>query len=143
MRQTVAFNRRTVKMEWMGEGLKFKGAGTEPESPSIVVDGDSEEGPSPMLALLLAVGGCSGADVVHILKKMRQLPTIVEITVSGTRREEEPRRFTGLHLTYRVGGDGVDRGKIEQAVSLSVEKYCSVIHSLAPDVAVGYDIELA
>ena len=143
MRHTAASNRRTVKMAWLGEGLKFRGAGTEPESPSIVVDGDSAEGPSPMLALLMAAGGCSGADVVHILKKMRQQPTTLEITVSGIRREEEPRRFTGLHMTFRVSGDGLDREKIEHAVSLSIEKYCSVIHSLAPDITVVYDIELA
>ena len=143
MRQTVASDRRTVKMEWMGEGLRFKGAGTEPESPYIVLDGDSEEGPSPMLALLLAAGGCSGADVVHILKKMRTPPATLEITVSGIRREEQPRRFMDLHLAFRVTGDGLDRDKIEHAVSLSIEKYCSVIHSLAPDIAVGYDIELA
>jgi putative redox protein len=143
MRQTVASNRRTVKMEWLGEGMRFRAAGTEPESPSVVVDGDSEEGPSPMLVLLMAAGGCSGADVVHILKKMRQLPTTLEITVSGIRREEEPRRFTDIHMTFRVSGDGLDREKIKHAVSLSIEKYCSVIHSLAPDVAVGYDIELA
>ena len=143
MRQTVASNRRTVKMEWLGEGLKFRGAGTEPESPAIVLDGDSGDGPSPTLALLLAAGGCSGADVVHILKKMRQPPATLEITVSGLRREEEPRRFVDLHLTFRVSGDGIDRGKVEHAVSLSIEKYCSVIHTLAPDLVVGYDIELA
>jgi putative redox protein len=130
-------------MEWLGEGLGFRGAGTEPESPSIVLDPDSEHGPSPTLALLLAAGGCSGADVVHILSKMRQPPSEIAITVTGLRSEDNPRRFTELQMHFRVGGAGLDRSKVEHAVSLSIERYCSVIHSLAPDIEVSYDVELA
>jgi len=74
---------------------------------------------------------------------MRQSPATLEITVSGLRREEEPRRFVDLHLTFRVSGEGIDRAKVEHAVSLSIEKYCSVVHTLAPDLVIGYDIELA
>ena len=143
MRRSLVSNRRTVEMEWLGEGLRFRGGGTEPESPSIVLDGDSEDGPSPALALLLAAGGCSGADVVHILTKMRQPPSELSISVSGLRKEDDPRRFIDLHLRFGVRGEGLDRAKVEHAVSLSIEKYCSVVHSLASDISVSYDIELA
>ena len=57
MRPTIPSNRRVVTMDWLGDGLKFRGRGSEPESPEVIIDGDSEQGPSPMLALLLAAGG--------------------------------------------------------------------------------------
>ena len=143
MRPTIPSNRRVVTMDWLGDGLKFRGRGSEPESPEVIIDGDSEQGPSPMLALLLAAGGCSGSDVVHILTKMRQPPTALSIEVSGLRRDEEPKRFVDLHMLFKVRGEDLDRSKVEHAVSLSIEKYCSVVHSLAPDIAVSYDIEIA
>ena len=143
MRRSMITNRRAVRLEWLGEGLRFKGGGTEPPSPDIILDADSEEGPSPMLALLLAAGGCSGADVVHILGKMREPATEVSIEVSGLRRDDHPRRFTDIHFVFHIRGGDVDRDKAEHAVELSVTKYCSVIHSLAPDVTVTYDVECA
>ncbi len=96
-----------------------------------------------MLALLLACAGCSGADVVVMLQKMRVRLETLAIDVRGTRRDSEPRRYVEIRFRYRLGGEGLDRAKAERAVSLSLEKYCSVVHSLAPDITVGYDIELA
>ncbi|MDF3053584.1 MAG: hypothetical protein K0S19_1689, partial [Geminicoccaceae bacterium] len=57
--------------------------------------------------------------------------------------EQEPRRYTAIHFDYRVSGEGLDQTKAERAVSLSVEKYCSVIHSLAPDIAITYAVTVA
>ncbi len=96
-----------------------------------------------MLALLLACAGCSGADVVTILQKMRVRLTALRIDVEGTRRAEEPRRYVAVRFVYRLSGDGVDRAKAERAVALSLEKYCSVVHSLAPDIAITHEIRLA
>ncbi len=105
---------RAVELAWSGEGLR-----------------------------LLAAGGCAGADVVVILKKMRVRLREVSIAVEGTRRDEEPRRYVSLRLRFRLTGEELDRAKAERAVSLSVEKYCSVLSSLAPDIPIEYDIELA
>jgi putative redox protein len=134
---------RGVELHWSGERLRFTGGGTEPESPAIVLDGDVAAGPSPMQALLLAAAACAGADVVAILKKMRVPLRSLSVALRGTRRDEEPRRYTGLHFQFRMEGDGLDLSKAERAVELSLEKYCSVVHSLAPDIAVSHEIEVA
>ena len=134
---------RAVRVEWTGTGLAFRGGGTEPATPAVTIDGDGEQGPSPMLALLLAAAGCSGADVVVILEKMRVPIRGLSIDVSGTRRDEEPRRYTHLMFRFRVEGDGVESAKVERAVALSIDKYCSVVASLAPDLRVEYQVEVA
>jgi putative redox protein len=122
------------------QGLRF--TGSEPGGPAITVDGDNIMGPGPMLTLLLAAAACSGSDVVLILEKMRVNLRGLRIEVAGTRREEEPRRYVAIHLDYHLGGEGIDRVKARRAIDLSVEKYCSVIHSLAPDIAVTYALSL-
>lgn len=96
-----------------------------------------------MLTLLLAAGACSGADVVTILARMRVALRELTVEVEGTRRVAEPRRYIAVHFRYRLSGEGLDRTKAERAVTLSLEKYCSVVHSLAPDLDVTHDIELA
>jgi len=135
-------NQRAVRLEWTGEGLRFTGAGTEPQSPSVVIDGDAEAGPSPMLTLLLAAASCSASDVVVILQKMRVKLATLTVDLRGIRRAEEPRRYMSIRFHFRMGGEGLDRAKAERAVSLSLEKYCSVVHTLAPDVEVGFDLDL-
>lgn len=134
---------RQVRLAWQGVGLRFSGGGVDPAGPTIVIDGDGEAGPSPMLTLLLAAAGCSGADVVDILRKGRVQFDSCVVEVRGVRREEIPRRYVSLHLTYRVGAAQKDRPKVERAADLSIEKYCSVLHSLAPDITISHDVELA
>jgi putative redox protein len=134
--------RRSVRLEWEGYGLRFRGGGTEPETPSIPLDGDGATGPSPMLALLLALAACSGSDVVVMLQKMRVDLRSAVLEIEGTRRDEEPRRYVAITLRYRLAADGLDRARAQRAVSLSLEKYCSVAHSLARDIELSYEIEL-
>jgi putative redox protein len=81
--------------------------------------------------------------VVLILQKMREKLGDLRIDVAGVRREEEPRRYVAIHLDYRVGGEALDPSKVRRAIDLSLEKYCSVIHSLAPDIAITYALSLA
>lgn len=136
-------DKRTVRMEWVGEGLRFRGGGIEPVSPEIELDPDNINGPSPMLALLLAAAGCTGADVVSILEKMRAGLQSLAVEVEGTRREEHPKRYVGVSLTFRMSGSELDSAKAERAVSLSITKYCSVLHSFDPAIEVDYAIDLA
>lgn len=131
---------KTITLEWKGD-LRFVGG--EPGRPAIMVDGDNAEAPGPMAQLLMALAACTGSDVVHILRKMRSEPTAFRLTGRGTRREEEPRRYVAIHLTYHLAGPGLDDAKVRRAIELSQEKYCSVIHSLAPDIRVTHDVELA
>src|SRR3954463_8323493 len=130
---------KKATLTWQ-DGLRFVGG--EPEGPSITVDGDNRKGPGPMLTLLLAAAACTGSDVVSILEKMRVEFHELRIEMSGIRREEQPRRYLAIHLDYRIGGKDIDPAKIRRAIDLSLEKYCSVIHSLAPDIAITYALSL-
>ena len=130
---------KQATLEWVG-GMRFQG-GEEGKSVTLL-DGANAAGPSPMLALLLAAAACTGADIVSIAAKMRQPLASLRIRVSGTRREEEPRRYVELRLHYDATGEGLDEDKLRRAVDLSLTKYCSVLHSLAPDLRVTYDLTL-
>jgi putative redox protein len=132
-------NLRYASVQWTHD-LVFEGRG--PDGSTITIDGDGKEGPSPVVSLMLAAAACSGADVVLILQKMRATISSFRIDVRGTRREEDPRRYTALHFTFRLAGEGVDETRARRAIGLSLEKYCSVIHSLAPDIAITCDLDL-
>jgi putative redox protein len=95
-----------------------------------------------MITLLLAAAGCSAADVVLILKKMRVAVRSLRIDVTGTRRATEPRRYMSIRFRFEMSGDGLDAAKAERAVALSIEKYCSVVASLAPDITVEHEVVL-
>jgi putative redox protein len=134
---------RAVRLTWSGSGMRFTGGGVAPPSPSVVVDGDGAAGPSPMQTLLLAAGSCAGSDVVSILAKMRVGLEALTVEVEGIRRDEEPRRYIAIRYRFTLRGNGLDAAKAERAVALSLEKYCSVIHSMAPDIAVRHEIVIA
>lgn len=131
---------KRVTVSWEG-GTRFRGG--EPGGPTSLVDTDNGQAPGPMLTLLLAAASCTGADVVSILEKMRAGLTELTIGVAGLRREEVPRRYVAIRFTFRLGGTALDESKARRAIDLSLQKYCSVVHSLAPDIAVEYDLELA
>lgn len=123
------------------EGLRFTGGA--PEGPSTTIDGENVAAPGPMLTLLLAAASCSGSDVVVVLQKMRVQLRQLRIEVTGVRREQEPRRYTAIHFDYLLAGEGLDTAKATRAIDLSLDKYCSVVHSLAPDIAITYALTLA
>jgi putative redox protein len=132
-------NLRHATIKWTG-GLTFEGG--EPEGPAIRLDGDGVAGPTPVVALLLAAASCSGADVVSILEKSRAGLVTCRIEATGTRREDFPRRFTAIHLVFHLTGTAMDEAKARRAIDLSLEKYCSVIHSLARDIVLTHDLVL-
>lgn len=130
---------KRVVLRWTGRGDAFTGG--VPGSVEVPVDGDGQTGPSPMDALLLALAGCMGADVLMILRKGRVPVNALEVEVEGDRRDEPPRRFTALRLVYRISGPGAEHeAKLERAAALSRDRYCSVLHSLRPDLDVTIDV---
>ena len=131
--------KKGVTLAWEHD-LVFRGG--EAGGPTTLTDGDNAAAPGPMLTLLLAAAACSGADVVSILEKMRVTLREFRIEASGARREEHPRRYTAINLSFHLRGDGLDQAKARRAVELSIEKYCSVLHSLSPDIQVTHDIVL-
>lgn len=130
---------KRVVLEWR-EGLVFQGGA--PGGPGTVIDGDNAAAPGPMLTLLLAAAACTGSDVVVILEKMRVPVRTLRIEASGVRRESEPRRYVSVHFDFQLTGEGLDEARARRAVELSLAKYCSVVNSLAPDIAVTYGIAL-
>ena len=128
-----------VTVRWKQQ-LQFEGEGKG--RPPILVDGDSRTATSPVETLLLAAATCTASDVVIILQKQRIKLEALDIAVNGTRRETEPRRFTAIAFHLTVRGEGADDTKVRRAVDLSIEKYCSVIASLAPDIAISYDVTI-
>ncbi len=127
-----------IELRWTGEGDRFEGGA--PGGPVTVVDGAGAAAPSPMDGLLLSLAGCMGIDILMILQKGRVPVDDLRVEIEGDRAPEPPRRFTALRLTVHVAGPGEDdEKKIQRAVDLSRDRYCSVFHSLRTDL----DVEIA
>jgi putative redox protein len=130
---------RNAVVQWEG-GLRFRGGA--PGGPTSLIDADGTEAPGPMVTLLLASAGCSGADIVGILEKMQVTLEDFRTEVTGRRAPEHPKRYLTLHFTYRLRGEGLNEAKARRAIDLSHQKYCSVLHSLNADIAITYDLDL-
>lgn len=135
----MAGNAPEITMRWRERQLFEAGP---PGRPAVLVDGDSTVAVSPVELLLVAAATCSATDVVSILEKQRVRMRSLEVGLRGTRRDEHPRRYTALHFVFSLSGDGADDVKARRAIDLSLEKYCSVVASLAPDIRVTYDVAL-
>jgi putative redox protein len=127
----------SLSLEWKG-GLRFAGSAAGRE---LMVDGDGAAGVSPVQALAFALAGCMAADVVHILTRSRVPPRALRVALTGQRAEQDPRRFVRIELRFELAGD-VPADKVERALALSRERYCSVWHSLRPDIdlVTGFDV---
>jgi putative redox protein len=126
-------NLRFAHLDWTG-GMRFTGG--VPGGPTINLDGDGKEAPGPMVGLLIAMGGCAGADVTSILEKMQVTLTRFTMDLTGRRNEEHPRRYNQILFTFTLSGEGLTQAKADRAVELSVTKYCSVMMSLREDIEV-------
>jgi len=130
---------RTVAVEWQG-GMRFRGGA--PGGPAITIDAEAKDGPGPMLVLLLAGAGCSGADVVSILEKMQVKLRKFTMAVTGVRAPEHPKRYLSITFLITLAGDGLDEAKARRAIDLSLTRYCSVLLSLNPDIPITYELTL-
>jgi putative redox protein len=105
----------------------------------IEFDAAQQWGCGPTESLLLSVAGCMGIDMVSFLGKMRCEIKTYRMDLAGQRNPTPPQRYTSIEMTIAVTGSGLTQRKLERAISLSREKYCSVYHSLRPDIAVKVD----
>lgn len=113
-----------AKVVWKGQGLNFQGhlgSGYSFDMGS----GDDKVGGTPMEFLIAGLAGCTAVDVVLILQRQRQSISGVEVEISGTRAETEPKVYTDIDLLYIVRGQNISQKSVERAISLSEEKYCS------------------
>ena len=132
-----------VHLDWTGEGLSFRGRAGD-DGPEMVFDSDATVGPSPTQSLLGSLAACMGIDVVMILEKSRVPVEALGVTVEAERAETPPKYFTAATLTYTVKGPGPDdEKKLQRAIELSRDRYCSVLHSLRPDLDLEIRIERA
>ncbi len=125
-----------VRATWKG-GKTFVAEG-DGLSPVEMEWGEGKKRFSPMDLLLSALAGCTGIDIVDILQKMRERVSRVEVTAEGERREEHPRIWRKIVVKYDVYGRGLSAEKVEKAVHLSAEKYCSVSAMLRDDVKITH-----
>ena len=114
---------------------------------AVVMDGAPEHGGRdigvrPMEMLLLGLGGCTAFDVVSILKKSRQAVTDCEVVIDSDRAEEIPKVFTRIHVHFIISGKGLDPVKVEKAVNLSADKYCSASEMLGKTAELTHDFEI-
>jgi putative redox protein len=128
------------------KNMQFRG-----ESPSGVTTamdaspefGGEGAGVRPMEMLLMSLGGCSGMDVVEVLRKKKQEVTGYEINISGERKDDYPRIFTEFKVEHVVRGRNLDPKAVERAVEISTDKYCSVLAMLkeSAKVDVSFRVE--
>jgi len=118
--------------------------GTPPSGHSQLIDvkGDRHAAPNPVEMLLVAVAGCTAADVVSILEKKRQDVTDYRVEVTGTRADEHPRKFETFHLHHIVHGRNVSEDAVRHAVELSDTKYCSVAATVRPTATITTSFEI-
>jgi putative redox protein len=98
--------------------------------------------PSPMELMLIGLGGCTAYDVVHILEKGRAPIADCVVELDADRAETEPKVFTRVRLRYVVTGRGLDRAKVERAVQLSADKYCSASAMIAKTAEIIHEIDV-
>ena len=116
-----------VKVTWL-ENMAFE---AEVNGHKIILDADSSvggenKGPRPKPFMLTALAGCTGMDVVSILKKMRVKPDYFNVVVDGELTEEHPKQFFKMHVIYEFKGNELPMDKLKKAVSLSEDRYCGV-----------------
>ena len=114
---------------------------------SVVMDGAPDAGGRnlgvrPMEMLLLGLGGCTAFDVVSILHKSRQKIVDCEVEIEAERADEIPKVFTKIHIHFIVSGNDLDAKKVDKAVSLSADKYCSASRMLEKTAAITHDFEI-
>ncbi|MGQ0562783.1 MAG: OsmC family protein [Gemmatimonadota bacterium] len=129
-----------VRLKWAGAGLRFESAHA---AHGYAADGDGVAAHSPVQQLLLSLASCTAADVIEIAGKMRVPISGLEVEAEGDRNAEPPRYFKAIRLRYTARGvSAADRSRIERAIALSHEKYCSVLHSLRKDLAFSSELVL-
>jgi putative redox protein len=104
--------------------------------------GGMNSGPRPKPLLLVALAGCTGMDVISILKKMKVEPAFFNVSVEGELTEEHPKYYNKIHIIYELKGKDIEREKVEKAVNLSRDKYCGVNALLQFGAEVTHEIRI-
>jgi len=133
-----------ISVNWV-DGLLM--VGKSDSGHTITMDGPPESGGEnlgvrPMEMLLLGVAGCTMIDVVTTLKKMRQDLSHCETKINAERATDHPKVFTDIHIQFIVKGKDLDEKKVDKAITLSAEKYCSASIMLGETATITHDFEV-
>ncbi len=134
------------KTRWTGQGLQF--ASHADSGHGVLMDaaekvGGTDTGPRPMEMLLHSLAGCTGMDVVSLLKKMRVDFTGLEVNIHAQKADKHPRVYTGIDMEYVITGPNIDEAKVRKAIDLSMDKYCSVSAMLRKHCPVNHRYRIA
>jgi len=133
-----------ARVKWAGDRTFVGETASGHEVVLGTAHGDgAKPGPSAMELVLIGAGGCSAWDVVNILEKSRAGMVGCVVELDAERAPEEPKVFTRIHLHFVVSGPDLDPRKVERAIALSVDKYCSAIAMLEKMATITHDFELA
>ena len=133
-----------ISVNWV-DGLLM--VGKSDSGHTITMDGPPESGGEnlgvrPMEMLLLGVAGCTMIDVVTTLKKMRQDLSHLETKINAERATDHPKVFTDIHIQFILKGHDLDEKKVDKAITLSAEKYCSASIMLGETATITHDFEV-
>ena len=133
-----------ISVNWV-DGLLM--VGKSDSGHTITMDGPPESGGEnlgvrPMEMLLLGVAGCTMIDVVTTLKKMRQDLSHCETKINAERATDHPKVFTDIHIQFILKGQNLDEKKVDKAITLSAEKYCSASIMLGETATITHDFEV-
>jgi putative redox protein len=136
-------NQQEIKVDWL-ENMAFR---AHVNGHEIVLDaaaevGGEDRGPRPKALMMVALAGCTGMDVVSILRKMRVEVEGFSVKVTGDLTEEHPRHFSKMHVIYEFKGKDLPPDKLEKAVSLSEERYCGVSASYRKAMGITSEIRI-
>ncbi len=131
-----------ARIKWIEQASFLAESGS---GHAVVIDGAPEHGGRnlgirPMEAVLIGVGACTAFDVVAILKKSRQRVSDCVVELEADRAEQPPKVFTRVRMVYRVSGTDLDPSRVERAVTLSAEKYCSATAMLRDRVEIRHEV---
>lgn len=134
----------TAKIKYT-DGMQFVGAADS--GHAIVMDSNTEAGGDntglrPMELLLIGIGGCSGMDIVSVLKKKKENLTGFEINVIGKKADEHPKKYTDINIEFILKGKNLSDDAVKKAVELSMGKYCSVKATLEGTAKVNYSYKI-
>jgi len=135
--------KQTVDLQWISN-MAFK---ANINGHEIILDteentGGHDLGPKPKPVLMTALGGCTGMDVVSILKKMKIEPDYFNIRIEAEVTDEHPKQFIKIHLIYEFKGKELPPDQLKKAVELSQEKYCGISATLKKAIPVTYEINI-
>lgn len=104
--------------------------------------GGKNRGPRPKPLVLASLGGCTGMDVISMLRKMRAEPEYFNVSVAAVSTDEHPKYYNKIHITYTFKGKDLPMAKLEKAVNLSQERYCGVTAMLNKAAEITHEIKI-